>query len=161
MTWELIKIKILLLLLLPLCVVAQAPVYDTDGDGIVDRNDPCVFVANERCADFNGNGFVNFADLAYMKSVFSTDDGVADLNDDGVVNFGDLSLLKMQMFQFALSCNTYATAHIGHRDVWQIACHGAIEQSVYFGHSECSVETHRINGDTYLHCMVTFGSGDW
>ncbi|MDF1554947.1 MAG: right-handed parallel beta-helix repeat-containing protein, partial [Deferrisomatales bacterium] len=57
---------------------------DTDGDGYGNRCDP----------DFNNDGGVNFADLAYMKSVFLSGDPDADVNGDGGVNFGDLAILK-------------------------------------------------------------------
>ncbi|MDF1554656.1 MAG: dockerin type I domain-containing protein, partial [Deferrisomatales bacterium] len=65
-------------------LVANADQRDTDGDGYGNRCDP----------DFNNDGGVNFADLAYLKSVFLSGDPDADLNGDGGVNFGDLAILK-------------------------------------------------------------------
>jgi predicted flap endonuclease-1-like 5' DNA nuclease len=52
-------------------------------------------------ADLNGNGVVNFADLAIMKaSFFQTGaDLVTDLNGDGVVNFADLAIMKKNFFK--------------------------------------------------------------
>ncbi|MDF1554658.1 MAG: hypothetical protein P1P84_16420 [Deferrisomatales bacterium] len=80
---------------------------DADADGVADVNDNCAFLPNadqrdsngdgygNRCdPDFNNDGGVNFADLAYLKSVFLTGDPDADLNGDGGVNFGDLAILK-------------------------------------------------------------------
>ncbi|MDF1554949.1 MAG: hypothetical protein P1P84_17910 [Deferrisomatales bacterium] len=80
---------------------------DTDGDTVLDDFDNCTLAVNEdqrdtdgdgygnRCdPDFNNDGGVNFADLAYLKSVFLSGDPDADLNGDGGVNFGDLAILK-------------------------------------------------------------------
>ncbi len=80
---------------------------DTDGDGVLDTLDNCTAVANANqrdtngdgygnlCdADFNGDGIVNFGDVAYFKSVFLGVDEDADLNGDGSINFGDLALVK-------------------------------------------------------------------
>ncbi len=57
--------------------------------------------------DINGDGLVNFADLAQLKANFFTDcstlppgtDCVGDLNNDGFVNFGDLALMKQDFFR--------------------------------------------------------------
>lgn len=62
---------------------------DTDGDGFGNACDP----------DLNGDGIVNFFDLALFKARFLGTDPDADLNGDGVVNFSDLALLKRHMFQ--------------------------------------------------------------
>ncbi len=80
---------------------------DTDGDGLADRVDNCTLHANpdqvdvdadgfgNRCdPDFDQTGSVNFADLAYIKSVFLSDDALADLNGDGTVSFGDIAIVK-------------------------------------------------------------------
>ena len=80
---------------------------DTDADGLADRIDNCTLHANpdqvdvdtdgfgNRCdPDFDQSGNVNFADLAYISSVFLSDDALADLNGDGSVNFGDLAIVK-------------------------------------------------------------------
>ncbi len=85
---------------------------DADHDGIADSSDNCVLVVNadqrdtnsdgfgNLCdADFNNDGFVNFAVLAIMKSTFFTNDADSDLNGDGFVNFADLSLLKALFFK--------------------------------------------------------------
>lgn len=57
---------------------------DTDGDG-----------AGNACdADFDGDGIVNFRDLARMKGAFFRTDPDVDLDGDGVVNFRDLTRLK-------------------------------------------------------------------
>ena len=62
---------------------------DTNGDNFGNLCDP----------DLNGDGVVNFADLAQMKSVFFSGDPDADLNGDGAVNFGDLAIMKSLFFQ--------------------------------------------------------------
>ena len=68
---------------------ANAPQTDTDHDGYGNACD----------ADLNGDGIVNFADLARMKSVFFTSDAQADLTGDGLVNFADLAVLKSGFFK--------------------------------------------------------------
>jgi len=80
---------------------------DADGDAIADTGDNCLGLANtsqvdsdddgfgNACdADFDGDLLVDFADLAYMRSVFLSDDRDADLDGNGVVNFADLARLK-------------------------------------------------------------------
>lgn len=80
---------------------------DADGDGVPDDIDNCLGVFNpdqrdtngngfgNRCdADFNGDGAVNFADLAILRARFATSDPDADLNGDGVVNFADLAIFQ-------------------------------------------------------------------
>ncbi|MHB1241661.1 MAG: hypothetical protein ACYC18_14355, partial [Gammaproteobacteria bacterium] len=57
---------------------------DTDHDGYGNRCD----------ADFDENGIVNFADIAYLKSKFGTSDPNADLDGNGIVNFADLAIAK-------------------------------------------------------------------
>ena len=61
---------------------------DTDGDNYGNYCDP----------DFNGDGVVSAADLAYMKINFFTDDPDADLTGDGTVSAADLAILKTMFF---------------------------------------------------------------
>ena len=85
---------------------------DSDSDGIGDACDDCTAVANpdqrdtngdgfgNACdADLDGNGVVNFADLAKLKSVFFQSDPDADLDGNGTVNFADLALMKQRFFR--------------------------------------------------------------
>ena len=80
---------------------------DTDGDDVGEVCDDCTLVANADqrdtdgdgygniCdADFDEDGFIDVADLGYMKARFFSTDPDADLNGDGFVNFRDLGLLK-------------------------------------------------------------------
>jgi hypothetical protein len=80
---------------------------DRDGDGIADDVDSCTQLANASqldadgdgygngCdADFNGDGAVNFADLATFRSRFGSTDAQGDLTGDGVVNFADLARFR-------------------------------------------------------------------
>ena len=62
---------------------------ETDGDGYGNICDP----------DFNNDGVVNSADLAYFKPLFFTGDQDADLNGDGLVNAGDLAILRQFFFE--------------------------------------------------------------
>ena len=61
-------------------VSAAALAADSDGDGIADNVDNCIFVPNPDQRDTNGNGVGNACD--------------GDLNNDGVVNALDLGLFK-------------------------------------------------------------------
>lgn len=85
---------------------------DDDGDGISDGSDNCILVSNAGQADtdsdgygnacdpdFDNNGIVNAADLAYFKTRFFTDDPDADLNGNGTVNAADLAILKTMFFK--------------------------------------------------------------
>jgi hypothetical protein len=80
---------------------------DSDGDGVDDTLDNCINAANtdqrdsngdgfgNACdADFDGNGFVNFADLGLFKSAFGTINSDADFDGNGFVNFSDLGTFK-------------------------------------------------------------------
>ena len=84
---------------------------DSDNDAIVDDNDNCLLAPNNAqqdadgdgfgnmCdPDFNNDGIVNAADLAYMKANFFSSDAEADLNSDGFVNAADLAILKPMFF---------------------------------------------------------------
>ncbi len=86
---------------------ANADQADADGDNIGDVCDNATLVSNPDQRDTNGDGYgnicdpdlnndgwVNFGDLAAMKSVFGSSNADADLNGDGFVNFGDLAILK-------------------------------------------------------------------
>ncbi len=64
--------------------LANANQIDTNGDGYGNACD----------ADFDNNGIVNFADLAYIKAHFGTNDANADLDGNGIVNFADLAIVK-------------------------------------------------------------------
>jgi hypothetical protein len=85
---------------------------DTDGDGVNDSSDNCIQVQNplqrdtdgdgygNYCdPDFDNDGIVNAADLAYLKTKFFTTDAEADLDGSGVVNAADLAILKTMFFQ--------------------------------------------------------------
>jgi hypothetical protein len=61
---------------------------DTDRDGYGNYCDP----------DFDNNGTIDFADLAYLKSKFFTSDTDADLDGDDKVDFADLAILKSMFF---------------------------------------------------------------
>ena len=61
---------------------------DADGDGF----------GNVCDSDFDNNSTTDFADLAFMKSVFFTNNAEADLNSDGRVDFADLAILKSRFF---------------------------------------------------------------
>ncbi len=93
-------------------LVSGHPFADADGDGVADDQDDCTLVSNadqidsngdgygNACdADLNGDGIVNFGDLAILKSVFFQTNADSDLNGDSIVNFADLARLKAQFFR--------------------------------------------------------------
>lgn len=100
-----------------LATAAAPPLADSDGDGVADANDVCILVpdglaqphpqrdtdgdgyGNLCDADLNGDGIVNFADLAILRRVFFGRDPDADLDGDGVVNFSDLARMRAAFFQ--------------------------------------------------------------
>ena len=84
---------------------------DSDSDGVPDAADNCTEVSNPDqrdtdgddygnvCdADLSNDGFVNFVDLAMMKSVFFTPDPDADLDGSGSVGLTDLGIMKAFFF---------------------------------------------------------------
>jgi hypothetical protein len=72
------------------CTVVPNPDQrDSNDDGYGNVCDP----------DFDGNGNVDFADLAYIKSKFFTADPDADLDGDSRVDFADLAIQKAMFFQ--------------------------------------------------------------
>lgn len=94
---------------------------DRDSDGLIDPEDNCTLQPNGPARpdsggsvqrdsdadgygnvcdpDLNGDGIVNFVDLARLKQVFFSGDADADLNGDGVVNFVDLARFKSFFFK--------------------------------------------------------------
>ena len=80
---------------------------DTDGDGVPDLSDNCIFVANADQRDTNEDGFgnicdgdfnddcsTNIADLAIFRGGFLGSDPDLDLNGIGGVNIADLSIFR-------------------------------------------------------------------
>ena len=98
----------------------QPVAFDNDSDGIPDTKDNCILVPNgpldpdkggssqldsdgdgygNSCdPDFDNNKSIDFADLAYLKSLFFSSDPEADLNGNGTVDFADLAILKSMFF---------------------------------------------------------------
>ncbi len=83
---------------------AAAVETDSDGDGIPDSRDNCIYVPNRdqldtdgdgygnACdADLNNDGFVNSLDLSLMRSQFALRGVAGDLNGDGIVNSLDVA----------------------------------------------------------------------
>lgn len=100
----------------------SAPVGDADADGIGDHLDNCTLAANgplqpdaggqsqrdadadgygNACdADLDGNGFVNFVDLARFRAAFGSNDALADFDGSGgIVNFVDLATFRQRFGQ--------------------------------------------------------------
>lgn len=103
------------------CEVRVMPVSgDLDGDGVPDSEDNCTLLPNGPLIpdvggnsqrdtdgdgygnvcdpDFDNSGNIDFADLAFMKSVFFSPDPDADLDGNGSVDFADLAILKSMFF---------------------------------------------------------------
>lgn len=106
-----LRLSILIITTLFWSVAFSGESFDSDGDGYDDNSDNCTMVANpsqldsdgdfngNMCdADFNNDGTINAADLAFMRSNFFTNHREADLNGDRVVNFADLSLMQGMYF---------------------------------------------------------------
>jgi len=87
-------------------------IHDQDGDGVADEIDNCTLVPNpdqrdtdgdgygNLCdADLNGDGIVNFQDLAIFRQKFGSNDPNADFDGNGVVNFQDLARLRLQFLK--------------------------------------------------------------
>ncbi|MBT8439408.1 MAG: hypothetical protein KJO91_06740, partial [Gammaproteobacteria bacterium] len=106
--------------------LGSSPETDADADGVFDKDDNCVVVANgpnvpfpwlnpvidpnqrdtngdgygNICdPDLDGNGIVQAADLANLKRRFFTRDPDADLDGNGFVQAGDLAIMKRRFFQ--------------------------------------------------------------
>jgi len=83
------------------------PAQDTDHDGVPNRLDNCILVANPNqkdgdgdghgnaCdGDLNNDGVVNEADTTLLWAAMGTADPVADINANGIVNAMDSVLLR-------------------------------------------------------------------
>ncbi len=105
--WKVVAFRHLLTTTLCLLSLSVSAI-DSDADGIDDRQDNCIEIANPDqrdsnndgfgnvCdADLDDSGFVNFADLSLFKSVFGTNDADADFDGSGFVNFADLATFKV------------------------------------------------------------------
>ena len=62
-------------------------------DGTVDHPDQIVLVSILPDPDFNNDGLVNGADLAFILAFWGTNDPDVDLNGDGMVTAADLGIL--------------------------------------------------------------------
>ena len=66
---------------------------EADIDGAVDHPDQIVVVSILPDPDFNDDGLVNGADLAFILAFWGTNDPDVDLNGDGMVTAADLGIL--------------------------------------------------------------------
>ncbi|MCP4836551.1 MAG: hypothetical protein GY895_17490 [Phycisphaera sp.] len=66
---------------------------EADIDGTVDHPDQIVVVSILPDPDFNDDGLVNGADLAFILAFWGTNDPDVDLNGDGMVTAADLGIL--------------------------------------------------------------------
>ncbi len=80
---------------------------DTDDDGVIDKIDNCIEIANldqrdtdndgygNLCdGDFDNNNITNFADFSYFRQQFNTTDDDSDLDGNGIVNFADFAIFR-------------------------------------------------------------------
>ena len=86
---------------LPRVVVRDAGTPQLSGEQAVSITVEPAAVTTPILGDANGDGAVNFGDLAVIKSqLFHTGTGLSgDLNGDGVVNFADLAIVKTNLFK--------------------------------------------------------------
>lgn len=63
-------------------------------DGLATSPEAEVSIVVTKLGDFDGNGVVNFGDLAALRANFGGTNPLYDLNGDGVVNFGDLAIFR-------------------------------------------------------------------
>jgi len=70
------------------CEILGGIVTDKNGSGVPDE---CEVV--ECVGDFDGDGFVDGADLGFLLNLWGSNDPTADLNGDGIVDGADLGIL--------------------------------------------------------------------
>jgi hypothetical protein len=96
-------------------LLSTSIVYDKDGDGMFSFNSELAGDGDEAynvvlyvgantgaCADINGDGVIDTADLGSVIGQFGTSGGAADINCDGIVDTADLGAL---IGAFGGSCN--------------------------------------------------------
>lgn len=84
--------------------------HDSDGDGIINAQDNCIYHANtsqldsdfdgygNQCdGDFNNDGWIDHADEDFMRTRLGSADITTDLNLDGWVNFDDQVILNSML----------------------------------------------------------------
>jgi len=85
---------------------------NADGDNVLDHKDNCMFVANPKqldadgdgigtaCdADLNNDGFVNVLDIPALEAAFIANSPLADVNEDGFVNVLDIPQIESLFFK--------------------------------------------------------------
>lgn len=96
-------------------LLSTSIVYDKDGDGLYSFNSELALDGDEAynvvmyigantgaCADLNGDGVIDTADLGTLIGQFGTAGGAADINCDGIVDTADLGTL---ISTFGGNCN--------------------------------------------------------